>query len=152
MNSAWLWYTITWLHKLLKSLLPFQNTASWLVNSMVLISVKPRWCFWQCRLWADLVMVQAETGFGCWWAALVLDRARDEARAKDRAVARAWFLTQTHHLLVPKLHLDHPHRHQMPNQTVCHTINSSCNLIGWHDCWAFCLQKCLLQGNLVTRR
>ena len=56
------------------------------------------------------------SGFGWWWAALVADGARDGAVARGLI-----FDSKTHHLLVTKLRSDHPHRHQMPNQTVCRT-------------------------------
>ena len=47
---------------------------------MALLSVEPQCNF--CRATA-----QAESGFGWWWAALVVDRAQEGARAKDGAVA-----------------------------------------------------------------
>ena len=44
--------------------------------------------FLTMQIWVDLVIAQAEGGFGWWWGALVLDRTRDGARAKHGAVAQ----------------------------------------------------------------
>ena len=60
---------------------------------------------------------------------------RQKARAKDGAVARGMIFFSNSSLAGNKLHLGHPHHHQMPNQSVCrtkilHVISCQSN----HDC------------------
>ena len=63
------------------------------------------------------------------------------------------FSTQTPHLLVTKHRIDHPHHHQNAQSNSSSHKMSSCDLRRSDmPVERFCLQKCLLQGNLVARR
>ena len=103
--------------------LPIWNAAIWLVNSVALISVEPRWCFWQrkpmgeaCKAWhRQMKWVSLVADGTCWWS------LRSSQSQGWSCCMRCDFWLKLLNLLVTTFHLDHPHCHQMPNQTVRHT-------------------------------
>ena len=126
MTIQWYWYD----HPMV--LIWLQNTAIWSVNCMALISVEPRcnnveprcnnveprWCFLATQTYGWSLAQAVSMRKQVWLAA---GSACCRWSLKPEPRHRLWFLTQTHHLVITKLCLDHPHCHQISNQTVYHT-------------------------------